>query len=107
MKPAAATAATTQPAQSSASGDRTTGLPRIAAMLKQLPLTRDHNPTELKTWLEGFEAYYEALSMQLYPRKSQLAYLWNCVEAAQVVTANMPVLGKNNSCLAVIRRYFR
>lgn len=82
------------------------------SMLKPLPLTSEHTPTELRAWIDAFEAYYEASSMHLHPRGAQLAYMWNCVERGlatrlqECVKGDMPVRGNQGSCIAAIRKYF-
>lgn len=91
--------------------DRQPALPRIATSLKPSLLTGDHSPTELRTWVKAFEAYYTASGMRLHPQDAQVAYLWNCVEpvlAARIqedVREDAPVRGEA-SCMEAIKRYF-
>ena len=80
--------------------------------LKPFSLLSTHNPTEFRSWVKQFRAYWRTSNMESLEVADQQIYLENCVEPVlysrieTYVTDTTPIFGADDCCVGLLMKDF-
>ena len=91
----------------------TQNAPRIKVnnALKPFILTRDHTPTEFRSWIEKFKAFYSLSNLEQCSLAEQHAYFRICIDVnlesriREKIMENTPIFG-DDGCVALLEEGF-
>lgn len=102
---------TSAPPQQAGGGGGGHARPKINDTLKPFILTRDHNPTEFRSWVQKFRAFYSTSAIDKCAIAEQQAYLRICIDSNldsriyDKVQATTPIFG-DDGCISLLEEEF-
>lgn len=91
--------------------EQTSSKTRLVETLKPFTLQKDHNPLDLRTWINKFRAYYTASHMSSATLLEQQAHFFSCLDSIvsdrirPQIQEDKPIWG-DNGCVKVIEAEF-
>ena len=106
-----AEAGLTQPAEAPAAEGRASA-GRAHDLLRPFLLSLDHRPSELRSWVTRFEAYFKSGNLQTLSRLEQQEIFFNLLDPKlEVAIRNeigpaTPIIGEGNTCIGALEKEF-